>query len=151
MYVFTLRTKAKEINSLSLWEIGDVWTSRTKVPCLGKNEEMIIHGSKRKLTPCFGFPLGHYSCGLTQVSAQTGVRTSGVKWTSWSVLSEISGRGKRPEFGLRGGLGRGVTSVFVEENGDLEVAAGQDPEPCGTGAEWKIRKRDITSRATYPQ
>lgn len=24
--------------------------------------------------------------------------------------------------------------MFVEENGDLEVTACQDPEPCGTGA-----------------
>lgn len=45
--------------------------------------------------------------------------------------------------------GIGVTSVFAEENWDLEVAAGQDPEPCGTGAEWKIRKRDVTSRFTF--
>lgn len=31
--------------------------------------------------------------------------------------------------------GSGVTSVFVEENGDLEVTAGQDPERRGTGVE----------------
>lgn len=68
-------------------------------------------------------------CSLAQVKTPNGVRTSGVKWTSWSVRSEISGRAQRSEIGLR------VTSVFVEENGDLEVAAGQDPEPRGTGAE----------------
>lgn len=79
----------------------------------GKDEETIIHRSKCKPWRCFGYHLGHWSCSLAQVSAQNGVRTSGVKWTSWSVLCESGGRAARSEFVLQ------VTSVFVEENGGI--------------------------------
>lgn len=37
--------------------------------------------------------------------------------------------------------------MFVEENGDLEVTAGQDPEACGTGVEsteWSGKHGNMT-------